>query len=268
MGIARTRTVLVRSTGPQTHQAVLQALASSGIDILDQANPIRAKSPRALLKNRWAAELTIEITEDSMTWTVDALGDKHDQLMEELLDKLPQGMVDDQGVADALSRIAKSSRFFGKAEASRLASILTPREHVVAIAVGTYEKVLGALILTTDRLVFFDRSLASQTIEEFYLEAIQSLGTNQRMTGETISISTSGRKAEITGVHHGEGEALASAFRELRHDRSSAAASTAQARPVENDVMDQIRKLGELHDSGVLTADEFTAKKAELLDRM
>lgn len=34
------------------------------------------------------------------------------------------------------------------------------------------------------------------------------------------------------------------------------------------DVADQLRKLGELRDAGVLTTDEFEAKKAELLARM
>ncbi|WP_294011696.1 SHOCT domain-containing protein [Sphingomonas sp.] len=33
-------------------------------------------------------------------------------------------------------------------------------------------------------------------------------------------------------------------------------------------VVDQIRKLAELRDSGVLTEEEFAAKKAELLDRL
>jgi hypothetical protein len=33
-------------------------------------------------------------------------------------------------------------------------------------------------------------------------------------------------------------------------------------------VIGQIRKLGELHEEGILTEDEFTAKKAELLARL
>ena len=34
------------------------------------------------------------------------------------------------------------------------------------------------------------------------------------------------------------------------------------------DIPDQIRKLGELRDSGLLSEEEFAAKKAELLERM
>jgi len=38
--------------------------------------------------------------------------------------------------------------------------------------------------------------------------------------------------------------------------------------PLAPDVMDQLRKLGELRDAGVLTAQEFEAKKVELLARL
>ncbi|MFP5329801.1 MAG: SHOCT domain-containing protein [Alphaproteobacteria bacterium] len=33
-------------------------------------------------------------------------------------------------------------------------------------------------------------------------------------------------------------------------------------------IMDQIRKLAELHAAGILTEEEFTAKKSELLSRL
>lgn len=33
-------------------------------------------------------------------------------------------------------------------------------------------------------------------------------------------------------------------------------------------IIDQIRKLAELHDDGILTEEEFTAKKTELLSRL
>ena len=41
-----------------------------------------------------------------------------------------------------------------------------------------------------------------------------------------------------------------------------------QAAPAAPDIPDQLKKLGELRDSGVLTDEEFEAKKTELLGRM
>lgn len=264
MGIVRSRTILTRSTGAQTHHAVLSALADAGMQILDPANPIHAKSAFSLRKNRWAADLTIEVIEDRMVWIVDALGDKHDQIVDDLIAHLPPGMVDDQGVADALAQIAKSSKIFGMAEAKKLGTILTPTEHVVSIAIGLYEKTIGALVLTTERLVFFDQQYKAQDIQEFALDAIQSLGVSKRRTGETINIAISGRTAEITNVRHGEGDALVAAFREVRDMRRAPAVQV----PAQSTIADQIRQLADLHQTGILTDDEFAAKKTELLDRM
>jgi hypothetical protein len=41
--------------------------------------------------------------------------------------------------------------------------------------------------------------------------------------------------------------------------------AAAQAQP---DIADQIRKLAELRDAGILTSEEFEAKKADLLERL
>ena len=38
--------------------------------------------------------------------------------------------------------------------------------------------------------------------------------------------------------------------------------------PSSGDAMEQLRKLGELRDAGVLTPEEFDAKKTELLSRL
>jgi hypothetical protein len=59
-------------------------------------------------------------------------------------------------------------------------------------------------------------------------------------------------------------------MRKVIIDQVKAAGSRSQpvmATPTQ-DVMDQLRKLGELHQAGGLTDDEFTSKKKELLDRL
>jgi hypothetical protein len=47
-------------------------------------------------------------------------------------------------------------------------------------------------------------------------------------------------------------------------DFASGAAGMAE---LTNMIVDQIRKLAELHEEGILTEEEFTSKKAELLSR-
>lgn len=63
---------------------------------------------------------------------------------------------------------------------------------------------------------------------------------------------------------------LAPAIAQLaaRSQPSPNSAYSAPATAAEPDVLDQIQKLGQLHDAGVLTQEEFDAKKAALLDRL
>ncbi|MBD0862459.1 SHOCT domain-containing protein [Gordonia sp. zg691] len=49
---------------------------------------------------------------------------------------------------------------------------------------------------------------------------------------------------------------------------SESAAHSAASAPAQVDAIEQIRKLGELRDAGILTEDEFTQKKSEILSRM
>ena len=48
-------------------------------------------------------------------------------------------------------------------------------------------------------------------------------------------------------------------------DHSTPTAAMAEMTDI---VVEQIRKLAALHEEGILTEEEFTAKKAELLDRL
>jgi hypothetical protein len=63
---------------------------------------------------------------------------------------------------------------------------------------------------------------------------------------------------------HGQADEIARQFRALKQRPAPQVAAPAPA----TDVMHQIRKLGELRDAGLLTAEEFDSKKAELLGRL
>jgi hypothetical protein len=79
-----------------------------------------------------------------------------------------------------------------------------------------------------------------------------------------VQVHTSGNQIEfktdqVSGPH----------LRQVILDQVSAAsAATPQSVMAAPDVMDQLRKLGELHQAAVLTDEEFTVKKNELLGRL
>ena len=79
-------------------------------------------------------------------------------------------------------------------------------------------------------------------------------------SGNTIILSLDATEAEkVRGL----------VMEQVLHGSSHPApAPAAPAPPSGDDILEQVRKLGELRDMGILTQEEFDAKKAELLSRM
>lgn len=273
VGIVRTSSTRLIAPYEAAYSAVLSAMQAVGMDVPGPAaNPIVGDSRRSLRKNRWAATVTAAVRPETSTttvvdWSVDMLGDKHYEVLAEVVEAVDVP-IDDLGVGDALDRLGKIGRFFGHLEARALTDYVHLDERVVELAQGVYGDRQGMLVLTTQRLFFFDKTLKGAKVEEFSLPAITSLGFSKKRTGESIDISISGRSAQIRQVAHGRAETFLAAFRAVRSAAARADAPAAQQVGAGPDLADQIRKLSELRDAGILTEEEFTAKKAELLSRM
>ena len=80
-----------------------------------------------------------------------------------------------------------------------------------------------------------------------------------------LTIHASGGQIEVDGVANQTLDALRSVILSAQAD--AAAPAQTPASPSES-VTDQLAKLGQLRDSGVLTQEEFESKKAELLARL
>lgn len=79
--------------------------------------------------------------------------------------------------------------------------------------------------------------------------------------GSFAIISVSAKKDNIYALAQDPSEKILLAFKEQ-------IPATSQALENDSDIPSQIKKLSDLKDSGILTAKEFTSKKAELLSRM
>ncbi|KZF06620.1 hypothetical protein A2J03_24290 [Rhodococcus sp. EPR-157] len=269
MGIVRIFKLRLLSPYETAFGAVVEAMRDAELEVNAAGNPISAKSTRSLRRNRWASEISVALRpEDAnrtlVDWTIDMAGDKHFSVLDEVLTRL-KVPVDDLGVEDALERLGKMGRFFGAKEARELFRVVQIDERVVELAQGLYNGNQGMLVLTNQRLFFFDKKFLGSHIEEFDLSAITSLGQTKAMGGETINISISGRSAEIKQVAHGRSDVVIRAFRQVKRDSSAPRGTQASET---HDPADQIRRLAELHDAGILTDAEFDAKKADLLRRI
>jgi hypothetical protein len=172
----------------------------------------------------------------------------------------------------ALSKM--SYKAGSKREVKRLADHLWHDEHVSLITGGTYGPGTGIVVLTDRRLFFLKDGVMSKTSEDFPLDKISSVQWSTGMLLGKITVFASGNKAEITNVQKADGKAITDAVRARLAGGSSskAAPSEPASAPATaastDDVYERLRKLGDLRDAGILTDEEFAAKKQVLLEQL
>jgi Bacterial PH domain len=140
----------------------------------------------------------------------------------------------------------------------RLADRLAPGETVRRIATGKYAGQLVLLALTDRRLLFVaDQLLMKKVSVDFSFNRVQSIGCQTRFGTGTIVISAAGVESEITRVYSDDARALVD---DARAAVAMPTPTTAPAAPSE-DIPEQIRKLADLRDAGLVSVEEFEAAK-------
>jgi hypothetical protein len=173
---------------------------------------------------------------------------------------------------DILTAMGKMSFKMGsRREIKRLPEHLWENERVDLLTAGTYGSGTGVLVLTDRRLLFLKDGVMSKTSEDFPLEKISSIQWSTGMLLGKMTVFASGNKAEILNVQKQDGKMITDAVR-ARIAKGTPAPSEEPApfaSPVSGpDVYEQLKRLGELHQAGVLTDEEFAAKKQPLLDQI
>jgi methyl-accepting chemotaxis protein len=163
--------------------------------------------------------------------------------------------------------------FGGKREIRSLHRYVNDNEVVAFIAQGTYHERQGIVVLTNERLLFVYDGWLSQQLEDFPLEQITAVATKAGLSSGDLTVRTGGAGETIKSIINSDLHALTDRLRSLiggseRQLQASTPQQSAPSNPSTNEVLEQIRRLGELHDAGILTNEEFQAKKAELLARL
>jgi hypothetical protein len=132
--------------------------------------------------------------------------------------------------------------------------------HVVRMNQKTTRR--ATLAVTDRRVVIFSKKLGGYDLQDFAFGLLASVDQKNGLVFGHIRLQAAGSSIELQQVDKNSVEGIATLVRQkmaAAHNPgisgSGAAASTA----------DEIRKLAELRDLGVLSAAEFTAQKAKLL---
>ncbi len=152
-----------------------------------------------------------------------------------------------------MSKIAL--KMFGRKEIRHLANVLDFGEFVYPSVSAYLGGKMGIVTLTDRRLIFLEKSIGSENLVEFALASIGAISLGKKMGGETLTISHSGTSATITTLQHGQGDAIARKFREIK-DQPAAAITPAGADPIE-----QIERLAGLRDKGILSEESSRRRR-------
>jgi hypothetical protein len=191
-------------------------------------------------------------------------GTKHYAVASDIASAIGEDAFDDRGLTAAKERLSKISKIGGWLELRHVRNLLTPTETVLELGQGTWGNDQGLVVLSDERLFFFDKTLTGATIREFPLSAIASVTVSTKLSGETLAVAVAGSVTTIKQMTHGQGDALSRAFRQAKAASASAAAHAPAVIAGTSDA-DELGKLADLRDRGVLTDGEFQAKKAQIL---
>lgn len=148
-------------------------------------------------------------------------------------------------------------------------------ETPVEVVIGAYESEMlgtdtvkvGIFIATETRLVFYSKKMFGFVLESFPYGNISSFEMGKGLMGYSISFFGSGNKVSMKWLENADGEFdRFVAFVRGKLGKSDSSDSDGVA--VEEGILEQIRKMGELRSDGLLTDEEFESKKKELLARL
>jgi hypothetical protein len=144
-----------------------------------------------------------------------------------------------------------------------------------AVAVGyTYDDAADQfLVIFPDRVELVNRGKTGSLLrsgagrDTVPMEKISSVECRNQGIYTYVEVRTSGDVISFKADHF-TGPFIRERILEQLPSSTGASSELQQASPPASDAADQLRKLAELRDLGVLTEQEFAAKKAELLERL
>ena len=168
----------------------------------------------------------------------------------------------EKAIEDALRKIDGINKLLGRREIKELPAILWENELPEMITTGLYSGGNGLLVATNQRLIFINKGLMSFKMEDFDYDKITTIEVKTGMLLGGLTIYASGNKEEIKNVP----KELTRPFADfLRAKLTAAKAEQADSVDSPNLIADELAKLADLRDKGILSEQEFASAKAKLL---
>ncbi|RPE03098.1 hypothetical protein BBB56_06790 [Candidatus Pantoea deserta] len=156
-------------------------------------------------------------------------------------------------------------------------SHLQANESVVSWAEGYIGNVMGSgkdrqyngvLIVTDVRVAFYRKGFLGEVLENIPLKAITAIERKSMLGHRSVRIHTSHDALEFKTFSK-EGEtALINAIEAGRGLQKSSSEGEKVVAVEKNDPFEQLKKLSELKEAGILSEEEFMVKKQEIMQKI
>jgi len=167
-------------------------------------------------------------------------------------------------IKEQIKHLDTGSKLLGMKEIKALPDILWEDEKLEKLVQGFYEKGNGILVATNKRLIFVDKGMIyGIRVEDFPYDKISSIQYETGILGAKITIFASGNKAEIKHVKNAVAKNFGDYVRARISKTHEHASSTKQN--LEEDMTTQLEKLAGLKEKGIISEEEFSAKKKSIL---
>lgn len=162
-----------------------------------------------------------------------------------------------------------------KKEINKAKHVLTEGEKILDVTtgmgsvrrMGDETKRNGALLVTDKRVIFFTKKLGGYEMSDHVYSMLTAVDYKKGIVYGNVNLSASGDHYHISMVPKNDVERVAQCIRS-QMGAIKAHSSDGNVSPANVNIPLQIKKLALLHEQGILTDNEFSSKKAELLARM
>lgn len=252
-------------------------LQKKGTDIIDKKAEAEQKKIAADNEKKITQENKTAEAHDKKTQAEEQKKLKAEQKKEELINYMQEKAEESSQKKLKLEEIKATiqnlkldniSSFFGRKEINELPSILSPDEQINNIIQGMYNGGQGILVSTNRRLIFIDKGLLyGVKVEDFPLDKITSIQYETGLIFGKVKIHTSGNIALIDQVEKSASRKFAEFVRDKLSQPKETVVQVIQSSQ-QPDILEQIEKLAQLKQKGILSDEEFAEQKKKLLEKL
>jgi hypothetical protein len=170
-----------------------------------------------------------------------------------------------------LESLRANLSMFTKGEIKELPYILDPDEKILAIIDAQFAKTTdaGILLVTPKRIISVSKAMFSQAkVNEFLNDNILKVSFVKNFVSPNIRIHTKEKTVEFESFFNKDYAEDFYHFISKIYNKEVSKASSPEQNTVSESVLEQLEKLGQLRENGILTDEEFTSQKKKLLEKL